>query len=325
MRILVTGGAGFIGSHLCEKLINLDHEVIAFDCMDNVYSNEAKYENIDEVRSSLNKNYRFCRSNINGKKDLDLLNFDTVVHLAAKPGVRWSYNNTAEAIYWNTYASGEFMDYCCKRRVKNFIFISSSTVYGKKTEPFRETDDAYPHSPYGLTKLHGEQYLKMFCEQFGMKAISLRLFSVYGPRQRPDLIGFKLINSILNKKQVEIFGDGTQERDFTFVDDIVDGIIKSIEHLEKYCPSYYDVFNLGNGNKVQLNRVIDLIEKEFKTECNKIYVPKNEIDLEMTWCDNRKAKGVLGWEPKVNIEEGIHEMTEWFRFNREWIKKAYNI
>ena len=324
MKILVTGGAGFIGSNLCEKLVSLNHEVIAFDCMDNIYSNEAKYENIEDVRNGFHKNYKFCRSNINGKRDIDLLNFDTVVHLAAKPGVRWSFDNTAEAVYWNTYASTEFMDYCFRtRRIKNFIFISSSTVYGKKTTPFVEKDETIPQSPYGLTKLHSEEYLKMFCKQFGVKGISLRLFSVYGPRQRPDLIGFKLINSILNKKQVEIFGDGSQERDFTYVDDIVDGIIKSVEYIEKQPEGSYDVFNLGRGDKVKLNHVIDLVEKEFKTECNKVYVSKNDIDLEMTWCNNEKARMLLNWEPKVNVEEGIHEMTEWFRDNREWIKKSF--
>ena len=324
MKILVTGAAGFIGSKLCEKLIELQHEVLGMDCMDNLYNNKAKYENIEELRN--NGRFKFYRSNINGKKDLDTVkNIDVVIHLAAKPGVRWSYANVSEAVYWNTYATAEFIDYCNRRGFKNIIFISSSTVYGRKNKPFVETDPMNPTSPYGLTKMHCEEYLDMFCKQFGMKAISLRLFSVYGPRQRPDLIGFKLINSILHRKEVEIFGDGNQERDFTYVDDIVDGIIRSMNSLPTQADNSHEVYNLGRGERVALNRVIDLIESEFKANCNKVYVPRNEIDLDMTWADNTKAHTVLGWEPKVKIEDGIKEMVEWFRFNREWVKKAVSI
>ena len=319
MKILITGAAGFIGSHLSEKLIELGYEVIGLDCIDTIYPKPVKYENIEKIKN--HKNFTFRRANMAAKSELDILNFDLVVHLAAKPGIRWSFQNFKDTFFWNTYATAELIDYCLKRRIKYFINVSSSTVYGAKKKAFVETDILNPTSPYGLSKKQAEESLKMFCDYSGLKAISLRFFSVYGPRQRPDLIAHKLINSILNKKQVEIFGDGTQERDFTYVSDIVDGIVKSIEYVQKMEESY-NVFNLGKGDKHKLNKVIDLVEKEFNTPCNLVYVPKNIVDLNMTLANHDKATHILGWEPKVAIEEGISEMANWYRWNRDWLIKT---
>lgn len=303
MRFLVTGGAGFIGSHLCERLLNLKHHVICVDNFNDFYCSKIKRSNIYPL---LNQN--FTLFDYDFRKFQIPENVDCVIHLAAYAGVRPSIQDPL--LYSDVNVSGtiKLLNDCAETGIKKFIFASSSSVYGNnKKTPFSETDNVdFPISPYAATKKAGELLCYTYHKLYDMDITCLRFFTVYGQRQRPDLAIRKFFTAIKKEEPIHMFGDGLSGRDYTFIDDIIDGIIASIEKCKGY-----NIYNLGNSNPVILR---DLIEKCFKISGSNVEVIKEPMqpgDVEITYADIEKAKNELCFNPKTPIDDGLSRMWEW--------------
>lgn len=316
MKIFVTGGAGFIGSNLVDKLLALGHNIVAFDNFDSFYSEVIKRENIADALK--NPNYSLIEGNILDKEKLyESLKTtlpDTVVHLAAKGGVRPSIENP-EA-YYETNVTGTLNVLECMRKtnIKKLIFASSSSVYGNNTKvPFSETDTVdNPISPYAASKKAAELLCHTYHHLYGFDIFCLRFFTVYGPRQRPDLAIHKFFNAILNNKPITVFGDGTTGRDYTYIDDITDGIVSAIQKLKSY-----EILNLGGSQSILLKDLIKRIEtataKTALINTDKI----QQGDVTITFADIDKAGKLLGYKPKIGIAEGIKLYNEWLTLQKQ--------
>lgn len=316
MKIFVTGGAGFIGSNLVDRLLALGYTVVAFDNFDTFYSEKTKRENIVDALKS--PNYTLVEGNILDKEKLyETLKEtlpDVVVHLAAKGGVRPSIENP-EA-YYETNVTGTLNLLQCMRKasLKKIIFASSSSVYGNNSKvPFSETDNVdNPISPYAASKKAGELLCHTYHHLYGFDIFCLRFFTVYGPRQRPDLAIHKFFNAILNNKPITIYGDGTTGRDYTYIDDITDGIISAIDKLKGY-----EIINLGGSQSILLKDLIKLIET---ATAKTALIKADEIqqgDVTITFADIDKAGKLLGYKPKIGITEGIKLYNEWLTLQKQ--------
>ncbi|MDX1921004.1 MAG: GDP-mannose 4,6-dehydratase [Candidatus Caenarcaniphilales bacterium] len=311
--VLVTGGAGFIGSHLIERIIN-DCKVICLDNFDSFYERKVKEQNILALKS--HSNFKLSEADIREflslKKVFDENKIDCIVHLAAKAGVRPSLLDPEGYVKTNINGTLNLLELAKEHKISKFIFGSSSSVYGSAPElvPFREDiPTAKPVSPYAATKSAGEQICHVYHHLYGMQIICLRFFTVYGPRQRPDLAIHKFAKLISQDKPITMFGDGNTSRDYTYVDDIIDGLTAAI-NLEN---TGFEILNLGVSRTVKLNYLIEVLEKAlFK----KAIIQKEGYqpgDVQITYANVEKAKSLLGFEPKVAIEEGIQRFVEWFR------------
>ena len=316
MKIFVTGGAGFIGSNLVDRLLALGYTVVAFDNFDTFYSEKTKRENIVDALKSPNDT--LVEGNILDKEKLyETLKEtlpDVVVHLAAKGGVRPSIENP-EA-YYETNVTGTLNLLQCMRKasLKKIIFASSSSVYGNNSKvPFSETDNVdNPISPYAASKKAGELLCHTYHHLYGFDIFCLRFFTVYGPRQRPDLAIHKFFNAILNNKPITIYGDGTTGRDYTYIDDITDGIISAIDKLKGY-----EIINLGGSQSILLKDLIKLIET---ATAKTALIKADEIqqgDVTITFADIDKAGKLLGYKPKIGITEGIKLYNEWLTLQKQ--------
>ena len=311
MRILITGGAGFIGSHLVKRLLLENHKVVVIDNFDPFYSIEDKKENIKVFKRD--KNFKLFNVDITDRKKIANIflkhKFDQVIHLAAKAGVRPSIEDPVAYFKTNIEGTLTLLEACKDIKLKNFIFISSSSVYGERPKvPFSEDDKAEnPISPYGLTKLSGEKLLKIYSNLYSIPSTAIRLFTVYGPRQRPDLAIRKFIDKIYNANEIEMFGDGSTMRDYTYVDDIVDGIVKCV-----YQPFKFEVINLGNSSPIKLSELIKIIEKSLSKKAIIIKKPNQIGDVSRTYANIRKAKKLLNWKPNFKFEKGISMMIKWY-------------
>lgn len=307
-NILVTGCAGFIGSHLCEKLLNQGLSVTGLDIIDPYYSIEWKENNLKVLKRY--SNFNFVKGSI---LDSDLLNniikdVENVYHLAALPGVRNSIKNPIKYCEVDVLGTIKLLDVSRLSDVKKFVFASSSSVYGEVPEnelPASEDRKPCPISPYGLAKLQGEEWCKMFDRTYGLKTVSLRYFTVFGPRQRPDEAFSKFISKIMRDEEIEVYGDGNQTRDFTFVTDVVEGTILA-------CDKGNDVYNIGSGNKISVNEMVDLIEKSMNKKVKIKNIEKQQGDVTHTWSSLDRAKRELKYLPKISIEDGIKRHVEWF-------------
>jgi UDP-glucuronate 4-epimerase len=312
--ILVTGGAGFIGSHLCDKLLSLGHTVICVDNLNAYYPPARKIKNIQHNLS--NKNFHFFALDIARKKDLEQEIFqkfevDKIVHLAARAGVRPSIADPFIYQEVNLLGTLNLLDLAKAHKVKAFIFGSSSSVYGKCTDvPFREdshqTDK--PISPYAATKKSCENYCHTYNHLYGMNITMLRFFTVYGPRGRPDMAPYLFTDWVAKGKSIKRFGDGTTKRDYTYVGDIVNGIVAALEKAYNF-----EIINLGNSKPVELNYFINVIEKTVGKKAIIDQFPEQQGDVPITYADVSKAKELLSYEPKVSIEEGMQKFYEWYR------------
>ena len=301
--ILVTGAAGFIGSHVTERLLENNYRVIGIDNFDPFYNEEIKYKNI---ANSLNSpNYVFHKKNI---LDIDFLqeeSIDGIIHLAAKAGVRPSLENPESYIETNILGTQKLLEFAKQKQISKFIFASSSSVYGNNKTPFKETDNVdKPISVYAYTKKCGELMLQTYHHLYNLNFIAYRFFTVYGPRQRPDLAINKFVHLIKNEEPIPMYGDGSTGRDYTYISDIVDGIYAGLEYLyenEKVC----EIINLGNNHPINLKDMIHTIYSVLNKKEKIIEFPKQPGDVEITYASIEKAKKLLNYQPKISFKKGI--------------------
>ena len=305
MKAIVTGCAGFIGSHLVDKLLEQGYEVIGIDCFTDYYSREIKEANISNALS--HKNFEIIEEDILEMNDFPEV--DYVFHEAAQAGVRASWGKSFE-IYTrnNIEATQKLLEFYKDSSIKKFVYASSSSVYGDTELPMKENSLLKPVSPYGVTKLAAENLCYLYYKNYGVPTVSLRYFTVYGPRQRPDMAIHKFVKVILNDGEILIFGDGEQTRDFTFVDDAVEANILAAES-----DSGGRVFNIGGGSRISVNDLIKLIEDTVGKKANIKYEEKQKGDVKDTWADVSKAKADLGWTSKVEIDEGLKKFVDWWK------------
>ena len=313
-NLLVTGGAGFIGSHLVDRLLNSEVErITVIDDFNDFYDPNIKRENIREHLKD--PRYNLLDADIRDHSALEKVfnerKFDCIVHLAARAGVRPSLKEPQ--LYSETNINGtlNLLELARHHGVKQFVFGSSSSVYGINAKvPFSEDDPIrQPISPYAATKAAGELLCHTYSHLYGVRCICLRFFTVYGPRQRPDLAIHKFAKLISQHKPIPVFGDGTTRRDYTYVDDIIDGVKAAID----YDQSDYEVFNLGESRTVELKELIALLENELGTKAIINREPPQPGDVPQTFADITKARRLLGYNPQTQIEDGLHRFVEWFR------------
>ena len=313
-NILVTGGAGFIGSHLVEHLLGEGvWRVSVVDDFNDFYSPELKRANISAHLE--NPNFRLYEIDICSAVDLSRVfeenKFDVIVHLAAKAGVQPSLRHAK--LYADTNINGtlNLLELARQFSVKQFVFGSSSSVYGNNTKiPFSENDKiSQPISPYAATKAAGELLCHTYSHLYDVRALCLRFFTVYGARQRPDLAVRKFSELILREKPIQIFGDGTTRRDYTFIDDIIQGVRAAID----YAGSDFEIFNLGESQTVELKRLVELLEENLGKKAIVERMPMQAGDVPQTFADISKSRKLLGYNPQTKIEEGIKRFAEWIK------------
>ena len=312
---LITGGAGFIGSHLADNLLKEGSKIIVIDNFCDFYSPDLKEKNVKENLN--NSNYQLYRIDI---RDYNAVNsvfesnkIDCVIHLAAMAGVRPSIESPTLYQEVNCLGTQNILECMKKHKVNKLVMASSSSVYGNcKEVPFKETFVVdYAISPYAATKKANEVMTHVYHALDGMNVIMLRFFTVFGPRQRPDLAINKFTRLMLNDEEIPMFGDGSTSRDYTFVGDIVDGIKRSIHYVEEN-DNVYEIINLGNSNPVSLKDMINTIGEVLKKEPKILELPMQPGDVERTYADITKAKKLLGYNPKTTFKEGIEEFVKWY-------------
>lgn len=314
MKILITGAAGFIGSHLCENLIG-KHKIYGLDNFCDFYDPKTKRDNIKKLMD--HKDFQLFEIDLRDKSNLALIfsknDFDMVIHLAAMAGVRPSIEDPYVYTEVNINGTINLLEECKRNDIKKFIFASSSSVYGNNPKvPFSENDNVdFPISPYAATKKAGELICYTYHHLYKISIVALRFFTVYGPRQRPDLAIHKFAKKILNGEPIQIFGDGTSERDYTYIDDIIDGISKAVNFVIKN--NDYQIFNLGESKTISLMRMITTIEETLGKKAKKEWLPMQPGDVNRTYADISKSKNLLGYDPKTNFSEGIRKFIEWLK------------
>ncbi|MFZ1073296.1 MAG: SDR family NAD(P)-dependent oxidoreductase [Verrucomicrobiia bacterium] len=312
MNFLVTGGAGFIGSHVCERLLRDGHSVWAFDDLNNFYDSQLKRRNLREVQA-LARPFEFVHGDITDRAALDEIfssvRFDQVIHLAARAGVRPSLADPALYQRVNVEGTVNVLEAARTNRVKKITIASSSSVYGVNSKmPFSEGDPIFSAvSPYAASKLACESLGHVWHHIYGMDVAVLRFFTVYGPRQRPDLVIYKFAELIIAGKPIPVFGDGSAARDYTFVTDTLDGVIACTQG-----EFGYEIFNLGESQTVKLARLIELLEQSLGKKAVIDRQPVQPGDVPITFADISKAQARLGYNPRVKIEQGIPKFVDWF-------------
>ena len=312
----ITGGAGFIGSTLSERLLKEENRVITIDNFCDFYDPKLKEKNINNMLE--NNNYKIYRGDIRDRKILETIfnenKIDCVIHLAAMAGVRPSIEDPCLYQEVNCLGTQNILEEMKKHNIKNLVMASSSSVYGNcKEVPFREDMIVdYAISPYAATKKANEVMTHVYHKLNNMNVIMLRFFTVYGPKQRPDLAINKFTRLMLNNEEIPMFGDGTTSRDYTYIDDIVDGITKSINYVENN-DNVYEILNLGNSNPVSLKEMINTIGQALNIEPKIKQLPMQPGDVDRTYADITKAKNLIGYEPKTSFEEGIKKFVKWYK------------
>ncbi|SRR5581483_644267 len=311
MKVLVTGGAGFIGSHFVEKLLAHGHEVAVVDEFNDFYDPQIKRANLAGVRGQFELHEADIRDEAAVNRIVKNGGFDTIVNLAARAGVRPSIKEPRLYIETNIIGTYNLLEAARQAGIGRFICASSSSVYGVlKTVPFRE-DMALTAtiSPYAATKLAGEQICSNYSHLYGMRTINLRFFTVYGPRQRPDLAIHKFTKFINEGKQIDQYGDGSTRRDYTYIDDIVQGMMACLSYEGELC----DVFNLGESQTTTLSELIEQIEQALGKKAQINRMPEQPGDVPLTYADISKAKELLGYNPTTKIKDGIPKFVEWYQ------------
>ena len=317
---LITGGAGFIASHLAETLLESNWQVTTIENFDPFYSIETKKQNIASLL--LNPDYHFVEGDITDDHLAELLpdDYDIIIHLAAKAGVRPSISNPFAYQHVNVYGTHKLLELSKERGIKDFVFGSSSSVYGiNPNVPWREDDYVLqPISPYASTKVSGELLGHTYSHLYGIRFTALRFFTVFGPRQRPDLAINKFVSKMLKGEEIPVFGDGSTRRDYTFVGDIVNGIKLAMDFDE----SPYEIINLASGYPISLADMIGHIEDVVGIEARKNYLPEQPGDVPQTYADVSKAKEILSYEPQTSFKEGVAAFYQWLEKSKSALKSA---
>ena len=319
MRILVTGGAGFIGSHLAEKLLNVGHEVLILDDFNDFYDPQIKHANIADFAKDVAICHVDLRDNDSVRTVFRREKVDAIVHLAARAGVRPSIQSPR--LYYDTNVIGtlHLLEAASVTGVKRFIFASSSSVYGaSKTVPFSEEQHlTQTLSPYGATKIGGEFLCSTYSHLYQMRVVALRYFTVYGPRQRPDLAIHQFTRRIYAGQPIDQFGDGTTQRDYTYIDDIIQGTVAALH----YGGPMYDIFNLGESQTIQLKDLISAIENTLGKKAKINQLPEQSGDMPLTYADISKARKLLDYNPTTKLSEGLPRFIDWFLRNQRAARK----
>ncbi len=314
MNIIVTGGAGFIGSHLCEALLNSDQvsKVICIDNFNNFYSPKIKENNVKTCLNS--KKFKLYKADITSYQEIEKIfrneKANKIFHLAARAGVRHSFLNPWLYEEVNVKGTLNLLELARKYDVKNFSFASSSSIYGGNTKiPLSEDDTAdEPLSPYAITKRSAELLCKIYSEIHGLNVTCFRFFTVYGPRGRPDMAPYKFTKLISEGKAIDMYGDGSSKRDYTYITDIIDGLMNSLDKNFRF-----EIINLGNSKPIALKRLISVIERKIDKRAKINRIRKQIGEINVTYADIRKAGKLLGYKPKINIDKGIEKLVEWFK------------
>ena len=304
MKILLTGGAGFIGSHLLERLLARGDDVAVIDDFNDYYDPAIKRRNLPAG------GFRLYERDIRASAEIVVREKpDLVVHLAARAGVRPSQKDPSLYESVNVAGTLGLLEACRAAGVGRFVFASSSSVYGNAPVPFREDNEALePISFYGVTKLMGEHYVRVYSRLHALRTTCLRFFTAYGPRQRPDMAIHSFTAAIAEGREIPMFGDGSTERDYTYVSDIVQGIVGAIDHPEPFA-----VYNLGESRTVALGRLIELIGQAVGKAPRIKQLPEQPGDVKRTFASIDRARSRLGYAPKVAIEDGLREFVAWWR------------
>ena len=320
MRIFLTGCAGFIGAKTAKLLLEQGHEVVGVDNLNDAYDPMLKRWRLSQLEGK--PNFHFQRVDISEWESTQRvfeahMPYDAVVNLAARAGVRQSVENPWVYVATNTTGALNLLELCRQHGVRKYVLASTSSLYGNNERPFREempTDR--PLSPYAASKKGSETLCYTYHHLYGLDITVLRYFTVYGPAGRPDMSIFRFIRWIAEGEPIQVFGDGLQERDFTYVDDIARGTIAALK------PLGYEIINLGGDRPVSLQWIIETLERLLGKQAVWQTQPMHPADVKATWADITKARTLLGWEPQVSVEEGLHRSVEWYLANRDWAKEV---
>lgn len=337
MKILITGTAGFIGFHLAKYLLDRGDEVVGLDNVNDYYSQKLKYTRLSEsgieeekiqygkcVQSTKYPKYQFVKINLEDRATLEQLFkdeiFDKVCNLAAQAGVRYSIENPHAYIQSNIVGFMNILECCRHHKIQHLVYASSSSVYGNSDKvPFSEDDRVdYPVSLYAATKKSNELMAHTYSHLYQLPTTGLRFFTVYGPWGRPDMAPMLFADAITNDKPIRIFNNGEMERDFTYIDDIIEGIIGILDQIPDHRP-VYQVLNIGNGSPVNLMSFIEIMENVLGKKAEKIFMPMQAGDMVRTWADTSRFEEITKYKSKTKIEEGVRKFATWFNMsnNRE--------
>ncbi len=312
-RVLLTGAAGFIGSHFADRLLEAGEEVVGLDLFDEFYDPAVKERNLARARD--HEGFALVRGDIRDRDLLSALPDDigSVVHLAARAGVRPSIQDPALYTSVNVLGTTTLLEFARDRGIRPFVFASSSSVYGNNERvPFRETDRVdHPISPYAATKKAGELLCHTATHLDGITTVCLRFFTVYGPRQRPDLAIHKFARLLAAGQEIPMFGDGSTQRDYTYIDDILDGVEGALAFARRE-EARHEIVNLGESRTVSLSEMIRVVGEEMGVEPRIRRLPMQPGDVLRTWADVSHARELLGYDPSVDFREGIRHFVEWF-------------
>lgn len=344
MKILITGSAGFIGFHLANKLVSEGHQVVGLDSINDYYQVSLKYDRLAtagitrelvaynvKVASTLNADYTFIQLQLEDKSNLNKLfeseAFDVVVNLAAQAGVRYSISNPAAYIESNIVGFANILECCRNYHIKHLVYASSSSVYGlNEVVPFSTSDTVdHPISLYAATKKSNELMAHVYSHLYGIPTTGLRFFTVYGPWGRPDMAMFLFTKAIIDNQPIQVFNNGELERDFTYIDDIIDGVVRVVKSPAVANPDWtgqkpdtstsrapYQLYNIGNSRPVKLTAFIEAIEKKLGKVAQKTMMPMQPGDVSKTFADITDLSKNLGYQPATSIEEGINNFIDWY-------------
>ena len=322
MHVLITGIAGFIGFHVAQKLLNGGHEIVGVDNLNNYYDPKLKIDRLaqlgiritDRDKSFYNSNLTFINCSVeelNTWTELSTYKFDLVIHLAAQAGVRYSIENPAAYIQSNVVGFGHVLDYCVQNKIEKLIYASSSSVYGNSSvPPYTEDQNCVdPESLYAVTKRTNELMAITYYKTNGIKSIGLRFFTVYGPWGRPDMAPMLFADAATKRQAIKVYNEGHQRRDFTYIDDIVEGIV----HCTSLEVQGSEILNIGRGSSINLMDFIHEIELNFNHTFEKIFMPAQPGDVTETHCSTQKLERLTGYKPKVALSDGIREFSNWYK------------
>jgi UDP-glucuronate 4-epimerase len=318
MNVLVTGCAGFIGMHTCVNLIKRGFYVTGIDNLNSYYSVDLKSNRLDQINSVVEGSsgqFKFFKADLNSDiwSDLEGTKFDIIIHLAAQAGVRYSIENPQEYINSNIHGFNRICEFTIKQGTTRFIYASSSSVYGKdSTAPFNESSPCNsPESFYAATKKANELMAKSYFHSEGLNSVGLRFFTVYGPWGRPDMAAMLFADAAFNNKQIKVYNYGKQQRDFTYIDDIVQGMINLA--LSPKFPKGAEIFNIGNGSPVKLMEFINQIEISTSSKLEKKFVEAQKGDVTLTYSDTSKLSSLINYSSTTPIEKGIEKFIKWYK------------